>query len=360
MAYSTITKPGLHFNTVLYTGNGSTPRTVSGVGFQPDFTWIKNRSIASKSHVLVNAIQGYGTSGTTLKSNSADAEANTSTTGRVADPGATTDGFTAGDSSFTNDNSQNIVAWNWKAGGGAGSSNTDGSINTTSTSVNTTAGFSISKYTGTGSNATIGHGLGAVPEFMMVKNLSNGSRSWAVYSKYGTGANKYVKLDSNGAEDTDTATWQNTVPTNQVWSVGGSGETNGNGENFICYAFTPIKGYSNFGRIQGTGNADGPFVYTGFRPAFVLVKAYDTSSRNWCIMDDKRGYNPDIQQLHPNTDGVETLGSGDTIDIYSNGFKARTTDNDKNQNGVGYYYAAFASEPLVSNVGVGGIPATAI
>jgi len=343
MAYSTIVKPSVYFNTKLYTGTGSS-NAITGVGFQPDWVWIKNRS-ASEEHRIHDAVRGANK---LLRSNGNYAEATTTQDVMSFD----SDGFTVGTETAVNASGQNIVAWNWKANG-AGSANTDGTINTTATSVNTTAGFSISKYTGTGSAATIGHGLGAVPKMIIVKSLTT-TADWRV--QHGSlGATKALDLNGTGLANTQAGNWNNTEPTNSVFSVGTFGATNTNGGTHIAYCFAEKKGYSKFGSYTGNGSADGTFVYTGFKPAFVISKRTDSADW-WGIFDNKReGYNETNDPLFANDSGAESTLA---MDILSNGFKSRNTNGGVNASGGSYIYMAFAAEPLVANVG-SSIPATA-
>jgi len=348
MAYASITKPSLYFNTKLYTGNGSAGNAQTGVGFQPDFLWIKNRT-ATQEHWLADAVRG-----TTkfLESNSNNAESSDGATGLAS---FDSDGFTVNGSARTNQNSASMVAWNWKANG-SGSANTDGSI-TSTVSVNTTAGFSIVKYEAS-ANATIGHGLGVKPAMVITKSRDDAT-NWASWHKDLTGGDeedRIVNLNTTAAGDTYTNYWGTGGFTSSVFGVSNTGFHN-NSNSMIAYCFAEKKGYSKFGSYTGNGNADGTFVYTGFKPAFIIVKRTSSGTQNWCLMDNKRGLNPDVYQLHPNTSGVETLGSGDTLDLLSNGFKFRTDDSDKNGSAT-YIYMAFAEEPLVANVGAS-IPATA-
>jgi len=349
MAYSTISKPGLHFNTKLYTGNGGT-QSITGVGFQPDFVWLKRRD-ASAGHKLNDAVRGVNKQ---LVSNNANAE--DSNTDILTAFG--TDGFTLGNNSDVNNNSNLFVSWNWKAGGGQGTSNTDGSINTTYTSVNTTAGFSISLYTGTGSNATVGHGLGAVPKAIIIKELNPAStRAWRVYHE-GMGNSKVMYLNQTDSQASDSTAFNSTSPTTSVFSLGTSVGTNESGKNFIAYCFAEKQGYSKFGKYEGNGNADGAFVYCGFKPAFTLIKR-QTGNDNWPIHDNRRpGRNPNDAVLRSNLADGE-YGGSQGLDFLSNGFKARQNDGEFNSSGESYVYLAFAEEPLVANVGANGIPATA-
>ena len=345
MAYSTISKPSLHFNTKLYTGNAST-QAITGVGFQPDWTWIKNRS-TTNSHVLTDAVRGVDK---TLITNSNGAENAGSTNIGSFD----SDGFTLGSNGGTNGSGNSVVSWNWKAGTGQGSSNTDGSINTTYTSVNTTAGFSISSYTGTGSAGTIGHGLGSTPKMIIVKKRS-GAANWYTYHQ-SLGNDKRLSLNETDASATDNNAWNQTTPTSSVFSVGASGTTNASGATTIAYCFAEKKGYSKIGSYIGNGNANGAFVYTGFKPAWVMIK-YINAGEGWIIHDNRRnGFNPDNDFLYANTNGAEV--SSTHLDILSNGFKTRSTNGVVNGNGNTYIYLAFAEEPLVANVGAS-VPATA-
>jgi len=351
MAYSSIVKPSVYFNTKLYTGNGNSSQSITGVGFQPDWVWVKNRG-TTDDHVLHDAVRGAGKR---IKSNSNAAEA--TVTNQIT--AFTTDGFTSSNSTDTGANSNNYASWNWKAGGGQGSSNTDGSINTTYTSVNTTAGFSISKYTGTAANATVGHGLGAVPKMIIVKNLisSGGSAEhWYVYHA-SLGNNKDLLLNlTNDASNTVT-TWNTTTPTSSVFSIGSGDGVNKSSQANIAYCFAEKKGYSKFGNYRGNGNANGPFIYTGFKPAFVILKK-TSGADNWTINDNKRvGYNADNNELFANLTNAED--TNDVLDLLSNGFKLRHTAGRHNTAGGTYVYMAFAEEPLVANSGSNGVPATA-
>ena len=347
MAYSTIPKGNLYMNNVLWTGN-NTARTITGVGFQPDFTWIKSRTQAY-NHILTDVLRG-----TTkyLSSNT--------TTGETTDAQTLTafasDGFSIGTSNLVNQNVQDHVAWNWKAGTGQGSSNTDGSINTAYTSVNTTAGFSISSFTGTGANATFGHGLGAVPKMYILKRYDS-SNNWRVYHE-SIGNGKYMTLETTEAEQTSSGFTNNTSPTSSLISLGNLGSANPSGGSVICYAFAEKQGYSKFGSYTGNGNADGTFVYTGFLPSFVMVKQTNASGEDWFICDNKReGYNGENNRLLPNLNSAESTDS--PIDILSNGFKARQSGAAVNGSGASYIYMAFAENPFVATSGTNAIPVTA-
>jgi hypothetical protein len=334
-------QPSDHFNTKLYTGNGSAGNSITGVGFQPDWVWIKNRG-NTESHALFDAVRGVTKR---IASNSTGAEETNANT--VTAFG--TDGFTVGTNAGVNGNGISTVAWNWKANG-SGSANTDGTISST-VSANTTSGFSIVKYTGTGANATVGHGLGAVPQVYWVKSLGHAQGAYCYFSSLGN--NKQLLLSSNDAAGTTTL-WNTTSPTSTVFSLSSDHQVNGS-YDFIAYCFAEKKGYSKFGSYTGNGNADGTFVYTGFKPAFVMYKNSSVAGGHWQIYDNKRlGYNGANKVLRANLNNAE---ADDEIDLLSNGFKCRdTNNNNNNHNGVTYIYMAFAEHPLVSS---NDIPSTA-
>ena len=343
MAYTTINKSTDYFNTILYTGTGNTGQGQTGVGFQPDMTWIKCRSHA-QSHMVQDAVRG-ATKQIFPNTNGAE----TSWTNGLTS--FDSDGFTVAGSDEGGASSKTYVAWNWKANG-AGSANTDGSINTTSTSVNTTAGFSISKYTGTGSNATVGHGLGKVPKVIIFKKL-NSADNWFNYHEP-LGNTKRLLLSTNDAEATSAGYFNSTTPTSSVFSLGTNGGNNQSGDDYVAYCWSEIYGFSKFGSYLGNGNADGSFIYTGFKPAMVIIKLYSTGSENWRIFDNKRiGYNPNNYKLYPSLNNTE--GTSDLIDLYSNGFKPRSTSVEFNGSGNGYIYMAFGQ----SLVGSNNVPCTA-
>jgi hypothetical protein len=346
MAYTTINKSSEHFNTKLYTGNGST-NAITGVGFQPDMCWWKMRS-GVEEHALGDAVRGATK---IIKPNATSAEATSSSYFTSFD----SDGFTLGNDSKTNTNSSTYASWNWKANG-AGVSNTDGSI-TSTVSPNTTSGFSVVNYTGTNAIASVGHGLGVKPAMIIAKNVTTPGEDWAVYHKSLGGYQYYLKLNGDTAVSTATNRW-NAEPDISVFNVGAVGETNGSGTNQIAYVFVEKKGYSKFGSYTGNGNADGTFVYTGFSPAFVIIKRTDTSDI-WSIVDNKQANpypNPNVQMLVANTNGADNSSVSPFIDILSNGFKLRGTWTGVNASGGTYIYMAFAEQPLV---GTNNIPAKA-
>ena len=339
MAYSTIDDPTLYFNTVLYTGTGS-EQTVSGVNFSPGLTWLKSRS-NGQPNVLSDSVRGGN-----KQLYTADTQAETTYSQYLKS--FNSDGFVLGTDSGINQSSQTFVSWNWKAGGSA-SNNTDGN-KTISLSVNTTAGFSVGTYAGTGQDSTIGHGLGAVPDWLMIKNRSSGSRKWQLWHNGLTGTNKYLAIDRSGAELTDSASWDNTAHSNTVWNTYGSGEANQNGENFVCYAWTSIQGFSKFGSYTGNGNADGPFIYTGFKPAWIMTKQINGGS-SWIVHDNKRDPINPIDEFFT-VEERDAVGDLDSFDLCSNGFKVRTSNGDRNSSGDSFAYWAFAESPLVNSEGI--------
>ena len=336
MAYTTINKGSDYFNTVLYTGTGAT-HNITGVGFQPDWVWIKHRNNSTAyNHRLYDSVRGATKN---IASNETDAEITSSTELTSFD----SDGFTLGSGNPANQNTINHVAWNWLAGGSA-SSNTDGSI-TSSVSANTTAGFSIVSYTGTGSALTCGHGLGAVPQWIIVKDRS-ASANWNTYH-VGIGNAKTVQLNITNSVSA-TSSWNSTTPTSSVFSLGAVSAVNTSSNNYIAYCFAEKKGYSKFGSYTGNGNADGTFVYLGFRPAWVILKRTDASAQ-WQMFDNKRNtFNVVDKRIYANDTAAEnTLTSFDAL---SNGFKLRGT-GETNGSGNNIIYMAFAEHPFVSSTG---------
>ena len=329
-----IALPGDYFNTVLYTGDGTSDRDITGVGFQPDFVWHKSRS-DTRDHRLLDAVRG-ATLG--LSSNLTSAEYTESTGLTSFD----SDGFSIGNAAAFNTNTETYVAWNWKADNTSGSSNTDGTI-TSTVSANTTAGFSIVSYTGNGTaGATVGHGLSKAPEIYILKKRDVSGNSWLTYANY-LGYTKYLALNNSSAAGTDSNFFY-ADPTSSVFSLGFYGDTNGNGNAYIGYCFHSVEGYSKIGSYTGNGSADGAFVYTGFRPAFVLVKRTD-STGNWIIMDGERSpYNIVNKYLFSDLSNVED--TADRGDFVSNGFKIRTTSTAMNTNAATYIYMAFAENPF--------------
>jgi len=341
-----INKPSEHFETSLYTGTGSS-LSISSLDFSPDLVWIKGRSGATE-HVLTDSVRGV-----TKELNSNDNSSEETVAQGLTAFGS--DGFTVGTDGSYNTSSATYASWNFKAGGTA-SSNTDGSI-TSSVSANTTSGFSIVSYTGTGTDPeTIGHGLGVAPKMIIVKDRST-SGGWRVYNE-NIGNDKVLALDGTIASTTSDA-WNSTTPTSSVFTVGNDTITNGNGTTHIAYCFAEKQGYSKFGSYTGNGSTDGTFVYTGFKPIYLLAKRTD-SADEWIIQDGVRApFNEVDVRLFANSDGAEqTNGYGD-VDFLANGFKWRTDSATLNASGGSYIYMSFASEPFTTSTTNGSIPATA-
>ena len=340
MAYTTIKKPSDYFNTVLYTGTGSA-QSITGVDFQPDMVWIKDRT-GTGYHRINDAVRGATKE---IYPNVTNAE----NTEPQAVTSFDTDGFTVGSNNGYSQNGYNFVSWNWLGANGT-TANTDGSI-TSTVSANTTSGFSIVQYSGNATaGATVGHGLGSVPKMVIVKK-TNGAKDWNVYH-VGMGATKCVYLNLTNAEQTH-GNWNNTTPTNTVFSIGSDDQVNGSGQTYITYCFAEKQGFSKFGSYVGNGNADGTFVYTGFKPKFILTKNSSASSTSWVLTDTSRStYNVTSNALMADASTAEQAYT--YFDITSNGFKARNTSHWVNGSGNTIIYLAFAEEPLV-----GDNPATA-
>jgi hypothetical protein len=341
-----VTKPNTVMDVLTWTGTGGS-RTFSGLNFSPDLIWGKARSQAY-NHQIYDIIRDTGAS-KVLMSNSTAAEggANAALYGYVS--GFNSNGFatTAGttDNSYWNELNTTYVAWTWDAGTTTDTNNTAGSISS-QVRANATAGFSIVTYTGTGANATVGHGLGVAPAMMIVKRRST-TDDWAVYHS-AIGATKFLYLNLTSAQDTSSTRWQDTTPSSTVFSIGSSGQVNGSGSTYVAYCFAPVVGYSSFGSYTGNGSSDGPFVYTGFRPRWVMVKASTSVSfGSWRIYDSARGsYNVIQQELYANLSNSEDA-SNTIVDFLSNGFKLRSGAIDGyNGSGATIIYAAFAESPF--------------
>ena len=356
MAYTDIDKPDDYFNTVLYTGNG-TGQSITGVGFQPDFVWCKRRSISGQNF-LQNIVQGTNKA---LFSDSTSAEFTGGVDGGTSVTSFDSDGFTLGTEGGINGSGGTFASWNWLAGG-TGVSNTDGSI-TSTVSANTTAGFSIVSYTGSGSNpTTVGHGLSQTPEMVIVKLRSGSGTDWTIWGSIlgGTVGSEKIQLNlPNGKTTGLNSSWfNNTAPDSDVFTVGTQSDLNSSGSTYIGYCFHSVKGYSKFGRYTGNGDANGTFVYTGFKPAMIIAKNLDTST-DWIIKDNKRStYNVVGEVLYPNGDYAEDA-SGALLDFTSNGFKLRISGASApnvNESGATFIYMAFAENPFVTSTE---IPTTA-
>ena len=348
MAYTTIDDPSEYFHTQLYAGDGNDDRSITNDAnagnFSPDWLWIKNRS-GTNGHALVDTTRGA----TKVIRSQADNAEETESNGIQA---FETDGFQIGTSGLVNTSSNNYVAWQWKANGGSRTTFTESGNNPGGGyQANTTAGFSIVDYTGTGSAGTVQHGLGVTPKLIIIKNRER-SDSWRVAAEV-IGYGNQLLLGASGAdaEASDTNTFNNTAPTSTVFSVGTRNATNADGEGHVAYVFTPIQGYSKIGAYIGNGNSNGPFVYTGFKPAFLLWKRTG-SGTDWRIFDNKRDDDNVVKgRLFPNSNAAENT-SQDTLDFLSNGFKLKSTNSGGNASGGTYVYMAFAEHPFVSSKGV--------
>jgi len=355
MPYSTIDKSTDYFDTKTYTQSGSNNNgntqtlTMDNVGW----VWIKNRDYTN-GHCIFDIVRG----GDKLLTTNGTAAAETIGGGLTFGASDTTIGADTGGYGFNNRVGDDYVAWHWRTSGSQGSSNTDGSINTTYTSASTTSGFSISTYTGTGSAATVGHGLGAVPKMIMVKKTS-GSESWGVYH-HSIGNTHFLQLNTSGGDSNNDTFWNDTTPTSSVFSIKSDGGVNASGQTYVAYCFAEKIGFSKFGTYNGNGNADGPFIYTGFKPAFVIIKRTDATA-NWVMTDNKISFNGkgsnNSTVLFPSTSAVESDAYG--LMLHSNGFKFSGSDSASatvNGSGNKYIFMAFAEAPLV---GSNNVPATA-
>ena len=350
MAYTNIDDPSAYFQTALYTGTGN-ELVVTNDGnsdLQPDFIWIKNRTDGSTNHHAVNTSIG---STRNLFVNKTDYEEGQAQSVKSIQ----SDGFTLGTWDGDNVNAKNFVAWQWKANGGTTASNTDGSI-TTTTQVNSDAGFSIVSWAG-GGTGSLGHGLGVVPDMWIVKNRDY-AVSWAVGfsdSSFLGGTSNYLSLNTTQATLTYNNIWGSSPANSSTITMAGDRSVNISGNSYVGFFFKAKQGYSKFGKYVGNGNTNGTFVYTGFKPAFVMLKCA-TAASHWCMFDSKRaGYNDDNYRLYPNLANAE-ITTETNIDLLSNGFKLLRSDTDVNNNGSTYIYMAFAENPFVTSTG---IPATA-
>ena len=467
MAYSSITNPGDYFNTVLYTGNGGT-QSITGVGFQPDYVWLKERASDAVDHKNVDSVRGATKK---LESNTNEVEGTASTTVTSFD----SDGFSLGSSGATNESGDTYVSWNWLAGGTApaityvvkvvsdsgnkyrfddfgtsavtlelqeggtytfdqsdssnsghplrfytasdktggeyttgvtttgtpgssgaqtvitvaasaptlyyqcsnhagmggqantnsthGSSNFSGSIQST-VSANTTAGFSVTSWTGTGSASTVGHGLSSAPQMLICKNRDR-SANWVIYHNKlsATPQTSYTYFTTMGGRHSNSGFWNSTAPTSSVFSIGTDGDFNASGEKVIGYCLSAVKGYSKFGSYTGNGNSEGPFIYTGFKPAFVIIKKISADGENWWVYDNKRNTSNLVTKgLYPNASNAEVDYSATdamNLDFVSNGFKLRASDGALNGSSATYIYMTFAENPFVANDSGTVVPGTA-
>ena len=345
MAYTTIDDPAQYFNTVIYTGDGGSNRSVT-VDFQPDWVWIKERN-GTNDQTIFDSVRGATKR---LRANATEAEDTQANQLKSFD----SDGFTLGSLSAVNSNGQNYVSWNWLAGGSA-SSNSDGSI-TSSVSASTTSGFSIVSWTGTGSTGTLGHGLGVTPQMIIVKKRDTSGTDWITFGSVlgGTVGSEFIKLNFVNAKTTglNTSWFNQTAPTSSVFTVGTQSDLNGSSATYIAYCFVEKKGYSKIGSFTGNGDNNGPFVYTGFRPAWIISKRTDNSSGGeWNILDNKRDtFNVADAKLEANNSDAEE--TDEMYDILSNGFKITKGDGNINASGGTYIFMAFAESPFVNSNGI--------
>jgi len=354
MSYTNgLDKPTDYFDTKLHNGN-ATAKTLA-YDFEVDMFWTKMRNDAYP-HSVYDSVRGANQQLRTNVNNAERVAGNTVSFGNSSGVSLGTDSGNYGtNKTLTDGGSQaTYVGWGWRANG-SGSSNTDGSI-TSTVSANTTSGFSIVSYTGTGSNATVGHGLGSALSMVIVKER-NGGGQWSVQSTSLSTADKVLHLQSTTAEATKADHFNSTLPTNSVFSLGDSTNTNGSSNNFIAYCFAEKKGFSKFGSYTGNGQSgdNAPFVYMGFKPAMVIYKRASDGTNNWSIFDNKRDPHNEIDaQLNPNISDAE--GTSSRGDFVSNGWKIRTSSGSVNNSGSTYIFMAFAENPFVTSTG---IPTTA-
>ena len=347
MAEPTVKQGNKYFEPIIYTGNGTAigggGQAITGVDHQPDLAWIKNRD-ATDSHSLYDSSRGV-----TKQIESDDISAQTTESEGLTTFGSA--GFTVGSLDQVNTNTENYVAYNWKANGGSTTTNDASSTGVgTIDSVyqaNTTAGFSIVTYTGTGSAGTIRHGLSVAPSVIMVKNLST-TDAWKVYhsSMASDPETDYLVLNTTAVPVDDSTVWNDTAPTSSVFSIGTHTDVNTNTENYVAYCWHEVDGFSKFNSYNGNNNADGSFIATGFKPSLVICKGLTTAT-GWTVWDSARSpINPIDKALFWDTTGADDTGN--TIDFLSNGFKLRSTNADFNGS-YSYGYLSFAEHPFVGD-----------
>ena len=351
MAYSDIKDPSAYFYTLIFTGGGTFNdqhiNDAHSGDFQPDLIWAKDR-VNAYNHDLVDSSRGPTVA---LHPNTTNAEY-TRTQSNYDFTSFDSNGFTTGAPDFTNsfggnNNANGKVAWQWKANGGTTVSNTDGDLRSVTVQANQDAGFSIVRFLGGTTPYTAGHGLGVAPDVIISKRLG-ATVGWYVYHK-SVGAGKYLQLNSNAAAVTSATVAFTSAPTSTIFT-GGTG-IGGATDYYINYCFAEKQGYSKFGKYVGNGNSNGPFVYTGFKPAFLIMKRTD-STGNWVMFDTKRDtHNVTKHRLFPNLTNADNT-TRNYIDLLSNGFKMRDTDVDHNASGATIIYMAFAENPFVTSTGV--------
>jgi hypothetical protein len=357
MAYTAIDDPSAHFHIQLYTGDGEASLAITNDAnagdFSPDWLWVKNRTSGGGTgpHYVLDTTRGNTKD---VNTNAAEAEHTESTVLLSFD----IDGFSVGSAGVVNNDTDSFVAWQWKANGGSRTTNAeDGNNPAGGYQANTTAGFSIVDYTGTGAAGTMAHGLGAAPDFIMIKNRDEAD-DWAVYHSANTAAPEtdYLVLNETDATADDATYWNDTAPTSSVFTVATAHNVNADAEKYMAYCFTSIQGYSKFGSYTGNGDADGTFVYTGFRPKYVMWRRSNDSG-GWTIWDDARDSDNEMDKyFYANTTSSEYSGEALRLDFLSNGFKHRHSNSWGNGSDDTYIYIAFAEQPFVTS---GGVPCTA-
>jgi len=348
MAYTTINDPSANFQTLLYSGNASTnvlTNSANAGNMQPDWLWLKCRNDAVSHNVFDTSRQTSGESTLVIRPNSTNAESNVSGDGMTS---IDSNGFTlngGGSGGGVNESGKTYVAWQWKANGGTTASNSNGGV-TSTVQANTASGFSVVTYSGDGNgNFTVGHGLNSALDFITVKRL-DGTSNWYTWHKDLTSGAYVFYLNAENGQANEATIWNSTAPTSSVFTIGTDGNIKTTG-NYVAYCFHSVQGYSKFGKYTGNGNNDGPFVYTGFKPAYVMIKNISTTSQ-WPILDAARDpFNVTDARLRANTNAAEATET--FFDFLSNGFKVRATGTDKNDNGNNYIYMAFAENPLVAS-----------
>ena len=338
MAYISF-KPSAFFNNVLYVGNGGT-NAITGVGFQPDMIWSRDRS-ESRNHFLVDSIRGTAEE---LRPNSTNHSAGDASLMSSFD----SDGFTLGSSNSMNSNSSTFVAWNWKGGTTSGITTNGSTVITPSGySFNATSGVSILRYTGNGNTTTkVAHGLGAAPKWMLIKKESAGGDNWQVYH-VGIGNDTAMQLDNNGGTSGGSDRFYDTTPDTVNFTLGDHTSVNASGAEYMAYCFAEVPGFSKFGFYRGNANTNGPFIYTGFKPSWFMIKR-KSSGYSWAIKDNKvNPINPVSIEFYANDTSDDTAGS--EIDFLSNGVKVRSNSGTYNHSAIEYIYMAFAEEPFVAS-----------
>ena len=352
MAYTTIDDPEAHFQVVAYTGDGQDNRDVTLPGttdLPVDFVWVKNRDAGNHGSAFYDKLRGA-----TKRMEPYNQNAESTKTSGVS--AFNSDGFDVGNIGANNSNTVKYIAFCWKANG-SGSSDTNGTINSTATSANTTAGFSIVTYTGNGTNnATVGHGLGKSISWMLLKNRDDSENWWNYHAGLSDPSSKAILLNSTNAEFTPgTSAFYPTNFSTSLFSMKNDNASNSNGDDYVAWCWSEIKGFSKFGKYTGNGSSDGPFIYTGFKPAWLMIKNSERANTSWTIYDNKRpGYNSDNAYILAEQQDNEL--SDKDIDLLSNGFRSLLSNNAVNTSGDKYIYMAFAESPFVNS---NGVPATA-